>query len=302
MVTGDKDARAVFVVHGRNESLRKAMFDFLRAVGLEPIEWTQAVALTGEGSPYVGQVLDAAFENAQAVVVLLTPDEVTYLRPDIVGPNDPETRPATQARPNVLFEAGMAFGHNAKHTVIVEVGSLRPFSDVGGRHTIHLGNEAKARQAFVERLRSAGCDVRTTGTDWLEVGDFTPPAEPGGGLPIGRRLPSSTAARPVVDFALKYLNQGGNKIDKLQVINRGTESAFDVNLEVPEGAALDIYGHSTLPIPKIPGRGQSVTINVMNELRFFGGPNRLAAFDVTVSGRTESGEVVKQDVFIDLNG
>ncbi|MCZ7537472.1 MAG: nucleotide-binding protein [Acidimicrobiia bacterium] len=31
------------------------MFDFLRAIGLQPIEWTQAVALTGKGSPYIGE-------------------------------------------------------------------------------------------------------------------------------------------------------------------------------------------------------------------------------------------------------
>jgi hypothetical protein len=302
MASEAKDAKAVFVVHGRNEPLRKSMFDFLRAVGLHPLEWTEAVNLTGEGSPYVGTVLDAAFQHAQAVVVLLTPDEVTYLRPDIVGPDDPETQPSTQARPNVLFEAGMAFGHNAKHTVIVEVGSMRPFSDVGGRHTIHLANDAKSRQVFVERLRTAECDVATAGTDWLEVGDFTPPGEPGGGLPLGRRVPSAAVARPEVDFDVKYVNKGGTKIDKLQVINRGIGTAYDVTLALPEGAALQWTDSNTFPIAKIPGGGKFVTINAMSLLRFFGGHEKLVAFDINVRGRTESGQQVEQDVFIDLNG
>ena len=54
------DNRSVFVVHGRNEPLRKSIFEFLRSINLSPLEWTTAVELTGEGSPYIGQVLDAA--------------------------------------------------------------------------------------------------------------------------------------------------------------------------------------------------------------------------------------------------
>ena len=59
----------VFVVHGRNLAVRDAVFSFLRAVGLKPLEWTHALKLTSKGSPYVGEVLDAAFSKAAAVVV-----------------------------------------------------------------------------------------------------------------------------------------------------------------------------------------------------------------------------------------
>jgi predicted nucleotide-binding protein len=97
-------AQKVFVVHGRNTEARTAMFTFLRAIGLAPIEWSEAVRLTGEGSPYIGRVLDAAFEAAQAIVVLLTPDDVAYLRREYASSDDdPETTPLAQARPNVLF-------------------------------------------------------------------------------------------------------------------------------------------------------------------------------------------------------
>ena len=130
-------ARKVFVVHGRNAAARSAMFAFLRAIGLEPIEWSAAVKMTGEGSPYIGRVLDTAFDAAQAIVVLLTPDDVAYLRTEYAsGEDDPETEPLAQARPNVLFEAGMAMGRDAKRTVLVELGKLRPFSDVAGRHAL----------------------------------------------------------------------------------------------------------------------------------------------------------------------
>jgi hypothetical protein len=57
------------------------MFDFLRSINLSPMEWSHAVELTGEGSPYIGQVVDAALDNAAAIVVLITPDEIAYLHP-----------------------------------------------------------------------------------------------------------------------------------------------------------------------------------------------------------------------------
>src|ERR1035437_5070698 len=77
----ERDARNVFVVYGRNDELRRSMFDFLRAIGLNPLEWSVAVEMTNSGAPYVGEVLDAAFSQARAVVVLLTPDEIAYLQP-----------------------------------------------------------------------------------------------------------------------------------------------------------------------------------------------------------------------------
>lgn len=88
------DVRKVFVVHGRNAAARDAMFGFLRALGLQPIEWSQAVAMTGKGSPYIGEILDVAYDVAQAIVVLMTPDEITYLRREYAsGDDDEEARP-----------------------------------------------------------------------------------------------------------------------------------------------------------------------------------------------------------------
>ncbi|WP_104104733.1 nucleotide-binding protein [Arthrobacter sp. 08Y14] len=298
------DGRSVFVVHGRNEPLRKSIFEFLRSINLSPLEWTAAVELTGEGSPYIGQVLDAAFDHATAVVVLMTPDEVAYLQPRYgYGENDHETQPAPQARPNVLFEAGMALGRDAKRTVLVEVGEVRPFSDVAGRHAIRLTNAPASRQALASRLRTAGCAVDLIGTDWLASGDFTAPPPPGDGLPLGRRLPSGTSVRKALDFDLKYFNRGGTRADKLQVINRGTETAYDVALTVPENAALDLRSSDIGTIAKIPGNGRSVTLTVFNMARMVsGGTRQDKAFDVTITARAEGGQQINQEVFLDLNG
>lgn len=164
----------VFVVHGRDENTRRAMFGFLRALGLRPLEWSDVASTTGRGAPYIGDILQAAFSRAAAVVVLITPDDEAKLRDEFLHPHDPdyERRLTGQARPNVLFEAGMALGHHPDRTILVEFGALRPFSDVAGRHTIRFSGSPESRHALAERLRAAGCEVNTAGTDWLSEGRF----------------------------------------------------------------------------------------------------------------------------------
>lgn len=58
------DPRRVMVVHGRNESARVAMFHFLRALGLDPIEWKAAIRETGMGSPHNLEAVRAAMDVA----------------------------------------------------------------------------------------------------------------------------------------------------------------------------------------------------------------------------------------------
>ncbi len=159
----------VFVVYGRDSLAKTALFGFLRDVGLRPLEWEQAVHLTETASPYIGDVLDAAFSHVQAVIVMLTPDDEARLRPGLVEDWDPEfeTTLTGQPRPNVLFEAGMAFGRHPERTLLVEMAAIRPFSDVTGRHVIRLTDSASSKHALVERLRRAGCDCDTEGQDWL---------------------------------------------------------------------------------------------------------------------------------------
>lgn len=173
-----KDGRTVFVVHGRDNVARDDMFTFLRALGLHPLEWTEAIELTKKAAPYVGEILDAAFERATAVVVLMTPDDEVQLRPDLLkrGDDATERKLTGQARPNVLFEAGLAFGSHPNQTVLVELGKMRPFSDVGGRHTIRMTGSATSRHALAARLRRAGCKVETDARqDWLNAGKFEDP-------------------------------------------------------------------------------------------------------------------------------
>jgi predicted nucleotide-binding protein len=171
----DPDARKVFVIHGRDLRIRDGLFDFLRAVDLRPLEWTSVIDDLGHGAPFIGQVLDHAFETARAAIALFTPDDLAFLRPELrLAKEEPyETEPTGQARPNVLFEAGMAMGRKPDSTILVEIGSLRPFSDISGRHIIRLSNDVARRQDLINRLRRCGCPADTSGTAWITTGDFS---------------------------------------------------------------------------------------------------------------------------------
>jgi len=173
-ITVSDDLESVFVVHGRKDRVRRAMFEFLRSIGLKPLEWSQAVQRTGAASPYVGQVLETAFAGARAVVVVLSGDDEARLIEVYRKADDPahECNLTPQARPNVLFEAGMAMGRNAERTILVQVGDIRPFSDIGGRHVVRMDNSTQRRQDLANRLETAGCAVDLTGTDWHDAGNF----------------------------------------------------------------------------------------------------------------------------------
>ena len=168
------DAREVFVVHGRNNPARDALFEFLRALDLRPLEWSEAAQSTGKPSPYIGEILNAAFSRAHAVAVLFTPDDEARLKESLQNDSEPqhETKLTGQARPNVLFEAGMAMARHQDRTIFVELGHLRPFTDISGLHVIRMDDSSERRQQIAQRLEAAGCPVNREGTDWHTAGDF----------------------------------------------------------------------------------------------------------------------------------
>lgn len=171
---GTESKQTVFVVHGRDATARSEMFALLRALGLNPLEWGAAIRMTGKGSPYIGDVLDVAFHRAAAVVVLLTGDDEARLLKKYCTEKEPtyEKVLTPQPRPNVLFEAGLAFGRKPDRTILVQFGEVRPFTDVAGRHVLRFTGSVDDRNELANRLETAGCVVRRDGKDWLTVGSF----------------------------------------------------------------------------------------------------------------------------------
>lgn len=234
--------RTVFVICGRNDEIRRSVFGFLRSIGLEPIDELAVINRPGSPIPYSGDVVDAAFGLAQAVVAVLTGDDLARLLPNFCTSGDKlhDTRLTPQARPTVLFKAGMALARDRDRTIFVQVGEVRPFEDVEGRYIIQLDNTPQKRQTLAALLKEAGCQTNTNGTDWYTAGCFhvTPPT-------LARRMavlsgelnrlqPSFEYNRRVADFFLNAIPQitslSGATVKLLYEIEKdkvGSKKIFD---------------------------------------------------------------------------
>jgi hypothetical protein len=251
--------------------------------------------MTNKPSPYIGQVLDAAFGAAQAVVVLQTPDDVAHLHESLTYEGDPECDPQMQPRPNVLFEAGMAMGRDENRTVIVELGKIKTFSDIHGRHVVRLDNSMPRRQDLASRLRVAGCSVNTDGTDWHTAGDLTPPAPPGGGLPLGRKLPSSQSSG-LPRLGATYSPGGGSKMGSISITNYGPGDVYDLDVEPAAGEDNGFFREDAeLPIPRLP---EHKSVKVLKRLPMTLGSRRKSYFNVNITARTADGTPIDLVEFV----
>jgi predicted nucleotide-binding protein len=163
----------IFVVHGRDHKLNEDMFNFLRALGLNAIEFTQAISETAGANPNITKVIKGALKRAQGVLVMFSPDEEARLKAKHRGDRDSKKLEG-QSRLNVIFEAGIALGAHPEKTLLIEVGNVRNISDIAGMHIPRLTNEATSRKELAQRLRkNLKLKVNTTGDYWLKVGNFS---------------------------------------------------------------------------------------------------------------------------------
>ena len=164
--------KKIFIIHGRNIDAYREFVSFLTALRLDPIEWDQAIRLTNKPSPYIGEIVDAGFQESQAIIVLLTPDEKVELRKELQkSSNDSIDR--YQARPNVIFEAGAALSKYPQQTIFVKMGSQSLWSDIDGIHIITISNNINDRNALINRLQVCGCPIDTTASQlWITQGDL----------------------------------------------------------------------------------------------------------------------------------
>jgi hypothetical protein len=74
-------------------------------------------------NPYVNEAVTMIMENAQAIVVMLSPDDEAKLKDQFLTKSERSTEGKLrgQARPNVIFETGIAIGTYHKKTVMVQV-------------------------------------------------------------------------------------------------------------------------------------------------------------------------------------
>lgn len=166
----------IFVVHGRDIQLTADMHAFLRAIGLVPKEWSQAIKEAKGANPHVDDVISKAMKSVQGVLVMFSPDEEARLKSKFASAIDRKKGQTTldgQPRPNVILEAGLALGAHSQKTLLVQVGDVRDISDIAGKHLVHLNNSAESRKELAQRLRTKlKFKINTDGADWLSIGDF----------------------------------------------------------------------------------------------------------------------------------
>lgn len=162
--------KKVFVVTGRNEKLRLSIFNLLRALRLEPMEWMEVIKSTGQASPYLNQAIITSIEEAGAVVIIMAPEEQAKLVKELQS-EEGDDKTYKQPRPNVIFEAGLALGMKESKTIILQFGESRVFSDILGKHiTKYQGKEKENdfKVNFLQKLEIAGCHCEV-GNDYFNI-------------------------------------------------------------------------------------------------------------------------------------
>lgn len=260
-VSGPGDRTSVFLVHGRDRRAANAMRNLLRSMGLRIVEWSHArnsaSRKTGNATPYVGEIVVAGIRMADAIVILSTPDDLVLLRPDLADrENDrsEELSQQLQARPNVLYEAGIADALALSRTVHVEVGKVKSPTDLGGRNAVRFDGGPAAVHALASRLREVGLDVDLSGEDWLTV-QFEESMRSAEDWLKASREPLGS---PKLSASLQHR---GEKNFLLKVANVGQATLSDIYWEAPDKASD--WKFSTTRIAQLkPGNHEFIQVTI----------------------------------------
>jgi len=201
------ERRDVFVIHGRDKQIVRSVFDFVRALDLNPLEWEELIARAVNQTPSNMETITNSLGSAGAVLSVFTPDDFTCLRSNLVEV-DEEKIFQGQPRPNVLFETGLARALQPTRTIIAHVGKIRRITDLEGLNVVMLDNSALARNRLKSRLETL-CGRGARGNRWLEVGDFSVPDHPELSIDIVDRIGEMNTKNPRGTTMLEAINDVG---------------------------------------------------------------------------------------------
>lgn len=168
--TEEMKSSKVFVVTGRDEDLRVSIFNMLRALKLEPMEWMDVLKSTGQPSAYIHDAIKKSINDAGAVVIIMAPEERAQLVEKFWSEAG-DDREYFQPRPNVIFEAGLALGIKEEKTIILQFGDIRIFSDIFGKHIVKYkgkSRELEFKNDLFHKLQMAGCNC-DAGNDYFNI-------------------------------------------------------------------------------------------------------------------------------------
>lgn len=141
------DKKSIFIVHGRNESIKAQVSNLLLKLGLKPIILHEQANR--------GKTIIEKFEtnaNVSASIVLFTDDDV--------GKYKEEEKLENRARQNVIFEAGYFIGKlGREHTIILNSPNINIPSDLQGYVYIELDAKQRWHYDLAKELKGIGLEV-----------------------------------------------------------------------------------------------------------------------------------------------
>jgi predicted nucleotide-binding protein len=140
--------RRVFIVHGRDETIKQTVARFLEKLHLHPVILHE--------EPSQGRTVIEKFEGHADVdfaVVLFTPDDVGY-------PNGEPMKTQSRARQNVIFELGYFIGRLGRSRVcVLYKGGVEILSDYEGVVYMSMDDPRDWRLLVAREIKASGIDI-----------------------------------------------------------------------------------------------------------------------------------------------
>ncbi len=153
MLSLGADKPKVFVVYGHNRDTLSKLELTLRQIGAEPLIFNQ---LPTSGSQTIIEILEENIPKADAIVVLLTPDDEGRKRN-----SDAKLEP--RARQNTLIEAGYAVISQRKKSILISLGGVKIPTDFDGIYKVEdLQWSDTVAFHVAKRLQNMGLKVDPT--------------------------------------------------------------------------------------------------------------------------------------------
>ena len=165
------DPKKVFIIHGQNQNAADEMAKFVFSLGLEPLKFGEIRSRMGGGNTNIADVVVQGMSETAHVIALFTPDEFSELRPELARGKKGEELHRWQGRPNVIFEAGIAYGRDPERVIFVKLGDVSLFTDANHVHYYKPTNDPKGHRKDLKRWLAHRCPVNDS-DQWMEVGDF----------------------------------------------------------------------------------------------------------------------------------
>ncbi len=114
------------------------------------------------GGATIQQVIQRGLKDVAAAVVFLSPDQLTFIDP-LLRESDRE-QATWEARPNVMFEAGMAYAQAPDKTILVALRGVAMPSDLHGLDVIYF-DDPQGKETLKRRLATTTAGELSTSSE-----------------------------------------------------------------------------------------------------------------------------------------